>query len=421
MMRDYDVAYVRAQFPALARTINGHQVAYLDGPGGTQVPERVRDAVEDYLLHHNCNVEGSFATAQETDATIETARRALADFLGCSWNEVSFGANMTTLTMLLAQSLGRDLQEGDEVVITQLDHEGNRGPWQLLEDRGVVVREVPVNLEDCTLDWETFEQIVNPRTRIVAIGYASNAVGTVNDVKRAAALAHSVGALCFVDAVHFALHGSIDVKAIDCDFLACSVYKFFGPHCGVLYSRPEVAERVRTLKVRPQKGVAPYKFETGTLNHEGLAGAAEAVEFIADLGRHHAAPEEAAALAGVEGRRRAIVAGMRAVEAYEQPLAAGIMQTLAAVPGLRLYGPPSDSPRTSTVSFTLESKTATEVARALGELGLFVWDGDFYATRLVDLLGLQSRGGLVRVGLAPYNDTQEIDRLTTAIAAVAAS
>jgi cysteine desulfurase family protein (TIGR01976 family) len=415
-MSRFDVAYIRRQFPALARTVDGHPAAYLDGPGGTQVPQRVLDAVQRYLAQSNCNIHGVFATSEETDAMLKNAHEAFGDFLGCAWDEVGFGANMTTLTIMLAQGIGRDLKPGDEVVITQLDHEGDRGPWQLLEDRGVVVREVPVRLESCTLDWEAFERTVNARTRVVALGYASNATGTVNDVKRAAALAHSVGAWCFVDSVHYALHGAIDVKQVDCDFLACSAYKFFGPHVGVLYVRKELEERIRPLKLRPQEDWPPYRYETGTLNHEGIAGAAEAVEFIADLGRHEAAPG-----ADVASRRRAVVAGMQAIEAYEQPLARHLIDEFGAMPGLKIYGPPEGHPRTSTVSFTLDGFTAPEVARALGRQGLFVWDGDFFATRLVELLGLESRGGMVRVGLAPYNTAEEMERVIAAVGDLARS
>ncbi len=255
---------------------------------------------------------------------------------------------MTTLTLLLAQGIARTLRPGDEVLITELDHEGDRGPWQLLSDRGIVVREAPVDLETCTIDWDGWQALLNEKTRLVAMGYASNATGTVNDVRRAAAAAHAVGALMFVDAVHFALHGPIDVRDIGCDFLACSAYKFFGPHVGCLYVRREANEHVDPLKLRAQEDEPPYRFETGTLNHEGIAGAGEAVEFIADLGRHHADDP-----ATVAGRRAAVVAGMHAIEAYEQPLAARLIEGLSALPGVRIYGPPAGHPRTSTVSFTL--------------------------------------------------------------------
>lgn len=423
-MHQFDLAYVRNQFPALRRSINGKAVAYLDGPGGTQTPQRVLDAVGEYLAGHNSNIHGFFATSEETDDIIQQAHEAAGDFLGCDWDEVSFGANMTTLNLLLAQALRREMQPGDEIVITELDHEANRGPWLQLEEHGIVVREVPVDTATCTLDWEAFERLVGDKTRVVAIGYASNAVGTVNDVKRAAALAHRAGALCVVDAVHYALHGPIDVRDTDCDFLLCSAYKFFGPHIGLLYARRSVSARLRPLKLVTVEDVPPFNFETGTLDHEGIAGALAAIEFIADLGRRHeagvsAAPEGAERLAGLTGRRRAIVAGMLAMEAYEQPLAARLIEGLNDIRGVTIYGPPSGHPRTSTVSFTVEGFTAVEVARALGRQGLFVWDGHFFALRLVEKLGLLDRAGLVRVGLAPYNTVSDVDRVIAAVAALA--
>jgi len=415
-MSQYDVAYVRSQLPALKRMIDGRPAAYLDGPGGTQTPQRVLDAVCDYLANHNANTGGRFATSEETDATIAEAHRAGADLLGCEPAEVSFGANMTTLTYFLAEALGRRLQPGDEVVITALDHEANRSPWLQLAERGVVVREVPVDLATCTLDWTAFEALVQPgRTRVVALGYASNAVGTVNDVTRAAALARAAGAWSVVDAVHYALHGPIDVRAVGCDFLLCSAYKFFGPHVGLLYARREATAQVEPLRLATQYSEPPYVWETGTLNFEGLAGTTAAIDFIADLGERHVTLVEDRLPAGLKGRRRAVVAGMLAGEIYEQPLAKWLREQLAGIPGVTLYGPPEGSPRTSTVSFTLDGISAGEAARALGERGLFVWDGDFYAARLVELLGLAERGGLIRVGLAPYTTKDELDRLVTAV------
>jgi cysteine desulfurase family protein (TIGR01976 family) len=421
---EFDVRWVRSQFPALGRTVHGEPVAYLDGPGGTQTPRRVLDAVLDYLVNHNANIHGFFATTEETDAMIQHAHEAAADLLGCDWDEVSFGANMTTLNLLLAQALRREMSTGDEVVITELDHEANRGPWLQLEEHGIVVRQVPVDTASCTLDWGVFERLVSERTKVVAVGYASNAVGTINDVAGAAALAHRVGAVCVVDAVHFALHGPIDVRAIDCDFLLCSAYKFFGPHVGLLYGRKSVSARLTPLKLVTVEDDPPYLWETGTLNHEGLQGTIAAIEFIADFGRRHeaavaAAPEGAARLGGLTGRRRAIVAGMLAMEAYEQPLARRLIDGLGQIEGVTIYGPPAGHPRTSTVSFTLEGFSAVEVARALGEHGLFVWDGHFFALRLVEKLGLIDSGGLVRVGLAPYNTAAEVERVIAAVAALA--
>ena len=415
-MSRYDVAYVRSQFPSLKRNIDGRPAAYLDGPGGTQTPQRVVNAVRDYLVDHNANGGGRFVTGEETDATIAAAHEAGADFLGCEPAEVSFGANMTTLTYFLAEALGRRLRSGDEVVITALDHEANRSPWAQLAERGVVIREVPVDLATCTLDWTAFEALVQPgRTKIVALGYASNAVGTVNDVARAARLARAAGAWSVVDAVHYALHGPIDARAVDCDFLFCSAYKFFGPHVGLMFARRDATAQVEPLRLATQTPEPPYIWETGTLNFEGLSGTVAAIDFIADLGARHMGMIEDRLPAGLAGRRRAVVAGMLAGEAYEQPLAAWLRTQLADIPGVTLYGPPEGSPRTSTVSFTLDGFLAGEAARTLGERGLFVWDGDFFAARLVELLGLAGRGGLIRVGLAPYTTQGELERLVAAV------
>ncbi|NLE22768.1 MAG: cysteine desulfurase-like protein [Actinobacteria bacterium] len=419
-MSPFDVAYVRSQFPALKRMVDGRPAAYLDGPGGTQTPQRVIDAVADYLAHRNCNIHGAFVTSEETDAVVQAAHEAAADLLGCSWEEVSYGANMTTLAFLLSDAVSRDIEAGDEVLITQLDHEANRGPWLRLAERGAVVREVPVDLETCTLDWGAFERLIRPgKTRLVAVGYASNAVGTVNDVARAAALAREAGALSVVDAVHYALHGPIDVKAIGCDFLLCSAYKFFGPHVGIMYARRETTAVLEPVRLATQEPDPPCVWETGTLNHEGMAGTTAAIDFIADLGERHLGMVQDRLPAGLQGRRRAVVAGMLAGEAYEQPLAKQLRDQLAGIAGVTLYGPPEDTPRTSTVSFTLDGFQAGEVCRSLGSRGLFTWDGDFYARRLVDLLGLTPRGGLVRVGLAPYTTQGELERLVEAVADLA--
>jgi cysteine desulfurase family protein (TIGR01976 family) len=421
-MPQFDVAYVRSQFPALQRTIDGRPAAYLDGPGGTQTPQRVLDSVHEYLAVHNANIHGYFATSEETDAIIDEARRAGADLLGCGPDEVSFGANMTTLTYLLSEAIARGLAPGDEVIVTQLDHEANRSPWLRLAERGVVVREVPVDTQACTLDWDAFEALVHEgRTKVVAVGYASNAVGTVNDVGRAAELARSAGAFSVVDAVHYALHGPIDVRAIGCDFLLCSAYKFFGPHVGLMYARREATQVLEPLRLSTQEQEPPCVWETGTLNHEGLAGATAAVDFIADLGTRHLAMVDDRLPAGLTGRRRAVVAGMLAGEAYEQPLALWLRDQLAGIPGVTLHGPPEGTPRTSTVSFTLGGFRPEEACRTLGERGLFLWDGHFYAFRLVEVLGLLERGGLIRVGLAPYNTMGELERLVDAVGDLARS
>jgi cysteine desulfurase family protein (TIGR01976 family) len=423
MAARFDLVYVRKQFPALCREVNGRPAAFLDSPGGTQTPQCVLDAITKYLIESNANIHGQFVTSEASDRMLEEAHAAVADLLGCSADEVVFGANMTTLNLLLAQAIMRDLRPGDEIVITELDHEANRGPWLHLVERGVVVREAPVDPSSCTLDYDALEALINERTKVVAIGHASNAVGTVNDVARVVRAAKKVGALTVVDAVHMALHGAIDVRALDCDFLLCSIYKIFGPHVGVMYGRRSALERLRPLKLVTQDDGLPFRFETGTLNHEGMAGTVAAVDFIADLGRRHGGADEAPG--GATGgsrhdtRRRQIVAGMHAADAHEQPLAARLIEGLSELRGVTVYGPPAGHPRTSTVSFTLDRFTAPEVSRTLGERGLFVWDGHFYARRLVDKLGLLERGGLVRVGLAPYNTAEEVERVITAVGEIA--
>ncbi|MGE5542984.1 MAG: cysteine desulfurase-like protein, partial [Bacillota bacterium] len=370
----YDVEKCRGQFPSLTQEVNGYAAAFFDGPGGTQVPQRVIDAAVRYYTNSNCNTHGAFKTSRETDEILAGARQAMADFLGCSAGEVAFGNNMTTLNYALSRALGRTMKAGDEVVITDLDHEANRGPWLALEERGVVVRSVKVNLADCTLDYRDFESKVNARTKVVALGYASNAVGTINDVKWAAELAHSVGATCVVDAVHSALHLAADVKDIGCDFLLCSAYKFFGPHVGVMYGKRDLFERLGTYKLKPQDDRPPYKIETGTLNHEGIAGVTEAVNFIASLGGEDGATSGTAA-----SRRNRILAGFQAIESHERPLFRTLMDGLDSIPGTTMFGLPANARRTPTVSFRLKGKSPAEIAGYLGDRGIFVWDGDFYA------------------------------------------
>lgn len=416
-----DLSFCRSEFPSLGVSVNGHPAAYFDGPGGTQVPRRVMDAMIDYYSRMNANIHGLFKNSQETDALIDRARQALADLLNApSPRQIAFGQNMTTINFNLSRAIGRTIKPGDEVIVTELDHDANVAPWLALEEQGAVIKWVKVKTDTCTLDFADLEQKLSPRTRVVAMGHASNATGTVNDVKRATELAHSVGALMVVDAVHSTPHRVIDVQEIGCDFLLCSVYKFFGPHgVGVLYGKQEAFAALRTYKVRPQDEVPPTKFETGTLNHEGLAGAIAAVEFIADLGRRVRGGSAPLAPEGTPERRAQLVAGMEAIAEHEQPLVRMLLDGLGQVPGLRIYGPPAGHPRTPTVSFTLEGHRAPEIARTLGEQGLFVWDGDFYAKTVVEMLGLNERyGGLLRIGLAPYNTADEVSRLIKAVAAL---
>jgi cysteine desulfurase family protein (TIGR01976 family) len=418
----YDVEYIRNQFPALKLQVNGHAAAYFDGPGGTQVPQRVIDAVVDYLVRCNANAGGAFLTSRNSDQAITAARHALADFLGSDPDEVAFGQNTTTMLYQLAFALGREAGERNEIVITEIDHESNRGPWLALAERGFKIREVRFDTETCTVDMADFKAKLSEKTLVASFNYASNGVGTVSDVKEMIRLAHAVGAVTVVDAVHYALHGALDVKALDTDFLLCSAYKFFGPHIGVFYGRRDKFEQLPTYRLRVQSEKIPYRIETGTLNHEGIAGAGEAVEFIADLGCRFGNLEAGSTAASGKGwseRRRLVVAGMEAMENYEQPLAAKLIAELTALDKVKIYGPPEGHPRTSTVSFTIDGVPAAHVAAALGEKGLFVWDGHFYAVCLVERLGLIESGGLVRVGLSPYNTEGEIDRLLDAVGKLA--
>jgi cysteine desulfurase family protein (TIGR01976 family) len=389
---------IRTNFPALQRRHRGHPVAYFDGPGGTQVPGPVVDAMTEYLLNHNANTHWHYPTSEETDAMIASARSALADLLGASPAEVAFGANMTTLTFHLARALGRGWGPTDEVVITELDHHANVAPWRALErERGVTIRSVPMVPGTGQLDWTAFERALGPRTRLVAVGAASNALGTITDVARAAELARAAGALSFVDAVHYAPHLLVDVRVLQCDFLACSAYKFYGPHIGILYGRKDRLERLQVPKLDPAPDSVPERMETGTQNHEGMAGAAAAVEFLSSL-------------AAGGSRRERLVQSYGELHARGQALLERLWLGLAAIPGVTLYGPPPGQPRTPTVAFTVAGRSSEEVAAALAEQGVFVSNGDFYATTVVARLGLTAHG-LVRAGCACYTTEEEVERL----------
>ena len=392
---------IRPDFPALRREWRGKTLAYLDGPAGSQLPRPVIERVTDYLAHHNANTQGFFPTTRETDQILSEAREHLAAFLGAdSPREIVFGANMTTLTFWLSRALAREWREGDELVVTELDHQANVEPWrQAAGERGMGVRIVPFHRDTLTLDYEALDAAISSRTRLVAIGYASNAVGTINDVERAVAAAREVGAYSFVDAVHYAPHRPIDVQALGCDFLACSAYKFFGPHVGVLWGRQPLLEELPVIKLPPAPAVAPERWETGTLNHEGIAGAGAAVEWIAGLG------ENSGSL------RERVLAGMETIRAHESPLFRRLLSGLQEIPGVRIYGPPADAPRTPTVGFTVRGRDADEVAQRLADEGVCVWSGDFYASTVVDGLGLRERGGLVRAGIAPYVIGEDVERL----------
>ena len=399
---------IRARFPALRRTHRGRPVAYFDGPGGTQVPSAVAEAVTDYLLHHNANTHWRYPSSQETDAMLEGARVALADLLGAEPGEIAFGANMTTLAFHLARGLGRAWGAGDEIVVTELDHQANVAPWRALErERGVTIRMVPIVPETGLLDWSALERALSERTRLLAIGAASNALGTVSDVAGAVSLARAAGALTFVDAVHYAPHRLVDVRAIGCDFLACSAYKFYGPHVGVLYGRADRLAAVDIPKLEPAPDSAPERLETGTLNHEGIVGAGAAVEFLAGLA------------AGQGTRRERLRAVYDELDRRGLALIQRLLDGLGAIGGVRVYGPPSSAGRTPTVAFTVGGRHPDAVADALAEEAVFASTGDFYASTVVRRYGLDSRGGLVRAGCAAYTTADEVDRLLEGVARLA--
>ena len=408
-MPTLDVAWARAQFPALAQEVNGHPAVFFDGPGGTQVPQRVIDAMRDYLVRSNANTHGAFATSQRSDEIITAAHAAMADLLGCDADEVVFGPNMTTLTFALSRAIGRELRPDGEVVVTRLDHDANVAPWVALEERGAVIHTVDINVEDCTLDMADLGRQITERTRLVAVGYASNAVGTINDVAEVVRLAHAVGAMVFIDAVHYAPHGAIDVRALDCDFLACSPYKFFGPHTGALYGKREHLTRLRPYKVRPASDQIPGRWETGTQNHEGLAGVTAAIDYLADLGRRAAA---------VSTRRAALIAAYETIRPYERALATRLIAGLLEIPGLAFYGvraPLGFDRRVPTVAIRISGKTPRELAEFLAARGIFTWDGNYYALNLTERLGVESSGGMLRIGLVHYNTAEEVERLLAAL------
>jgi cysteine desulfurase family protein (TIGR01976 family) len=395
--RAADLTALRSVFPALERRHRGHRVAYFDGPGGTQVPRAVVSAMEDYLYHHNANTHWPYPTSEETDALITGARAALAEFLGAVPHEIAFGANMTTLTFHLARGLGRMWGPHDTVVITELDHHANIDPWRALaRDRGITVLSAPFVPETGQLDWNRLEELLSLRPRLLAIGAASNALGTITDVARAAAMARAAGALTFVDAVHYAPHELVDVTRIGCDFLVCSAYKFYGPHLGALFGRTELLQTLDVPKLAPAPESAPERLETGTQNHEGIVGAAAAVDFVASLGTGTT-------------RRARLASAFAELHARGRGLLQRLWSGLSAIDGVRLYGPDPSRPRTPTVAFTVASKPADAVARHLAERGVFVSSGDFYATTVVKRLGLED--GLVRAGCACYTTEEEVDRL----------
>jgi cysteine desulfurase family protein (TIGR01976 family) len=408
--KPFDIAWVREQFPSLKLQINGHAAAFLDGPAGTQVPKRVMDAVQNYFLTANANTYGAFLTSRRANEMILSARAAMADFFNCDSNDVVFGQNMTTMTFALSRAIARELKSGDEIVVTTLDHDANVAPWRALEEKGVVIRQVDIRESDCTLDLHDLKRKISAKTRLVAVGYASNIVGTINPLAEITQLAHAAGALMFIDAVHYAPHGPIDVKALDCDFLVCSPYKFFGPHLGTLYGKKEHLERFKPYKVRPATDVSPEGWETGTQVQELIAGIAAAVEYLAELGRH--------CDPSVKNRRQALLAAYRATRCYETTLISKLIEGLLAIPGLHIFGI-TDSKRfderCSTLSFRVGDHHPTEIATFLGDRGIFTWDGNFYALNLSERLAVEQKGGVLRVGLVHYNTAEEVDRLLAAL------
>ncbi len=409
-MPGFDIDWVRAQFPSLKLKVGGQPAVFFDGPGGTQVPQRVIDAMRDYLTGSNSNTHGAFATSRRSDEIIAAAHAAVADLLGCDADEVVFGPNMTTLTFALSRAIGRELKPGDELIVTRLDHDANVGPWAALEERGAIIRWVDFHSEDCTLDMEDLKRQINSRTRLVAAAYAANAVGSISDVAEIARMAHSAGAWAFIDAVHYAPHGLIDVRAIDCDFLACSSYKFFGPHGGALYGKRELLVTLRPYKVRPAPETVPERWQTGTQNHEGLAGIVAAIGYLAELGRR--------VRPSTKTRREQLVAAYEAIGEYERSLVERLICGLLEIPGLTFYGIRDKrrfNERTPTVAIRMEGFSPRQIAEYLGERGIFTWDGNYYALNLTERLGVEGSGGLLRIGLAHYNTAQEVDRLLAAL------
>lgn len=405
-----DLTWVRSQFPSLAQTVNGHPAVFFDGPGGTQVPQRVIDAISEYLAANNANTGGAYSTSRNTDRMIAEARAAMGDFLNCDADEIVIGPNMTTLTYGMSRAFGRELEPGDEIVLTLLDHDANFSPWKALEEKGVTIRTVAFNPADCTLDMHDLARKINSHTRLVAVGYASNAVGTINNVAEVVRLAKQAGALTYIDSVHYAPHGPIDVRALDCDFLACSTYKFFGPHMGVLYGKREHLTRLKPYKVRPLTDSSPNCWEWGTLNHECIAAIKACVDYWEALGRR--------AKPGVANRRAAILAAHEAIHGHERALLERMMAGLLAIPGLKLYGisdPRRFDHRCATFVVRVEGFTPLQLATKLGDGGFFTWDGNYYALNVTEQLDVEKTGGFLRIGLVHYNTMEEVERMLGAL------
>lgn len=410
-IKAFDVGWARAQFPSLQLQVDGLTAAFLDGPAGTQVPTQVLQAIQNYFVHANANTGGAFLTSQRTDRMIEATRAAMADFFHSEKDEVVFGQNMTTITFAISRAIGRELKPGDEILLTTLDHDANFTPWKALEEKGVVIRQVDVLDADCTLDMDDLKRKLNSKVKVVAATYASNAVGTINPVAEIVKLTHWAGAMAYIDAVHYGPHGLIDVKALNCDFLVCSPYKFFGPHMGTLYGKREHLARLKPYKVRPATDQVPERWETGTQVHELIAGIGGAVEYLTELGRHCAGNDSLS-------RREALGAAYAATVAYEKTLITRLIDGLLAIPGVKIYGitdPARFDERCSTLSLRIGNHHPTAIATYLGERGIFTWDGNYYALNLSERLGVESQGGMLRIGLVHYNTMEEVERLLAAL------
>ncbi|HJT59117.1 MAG TPA: cysteine desulfurase-like protein [Ktedonobacteraceae bacterium] len=419
-MQLLDLSSYRRYFPSLALEVDGKQAIYFDNPGGTQVAQQVIDAMVAYFLEANANSHGAFLTSHRTDEVITNARSAMADFLHASSpNEIVFGPNMTTLTFAFSRAIGKTLQAGDEIVVTVLDHDANVAPWLALQEHGVVIRTVDVHPENVTLDMEDMRAKIGERTKLVAVGYASNAVGTINDVATIIHWAHEAGALAWIDAVQFAPHGPIDVQALDADFLVCSSYKFFGPHLGILYGKAEHLERFPAYKVRPSSNDIPERWETGTLNHEGLAGLVGVIDYLAMLGREQSERYNNAFKSedrgrSYSGRQLELKVAMQAMMEYEHGLSAQLLAGLREIKGLQVYGitnPQDYAWRVPTITCNIEGHSPEELAEYLAANGIFAWNGNYYALGIMERLGLEERGGALRLGMAHYNTPGEIDRV----------
>ena len=399
-----NIEAVRSQFPALARMVGGRPAAYLDGPGGTQVPKSVIDAMADFMRSGGSNHGGSFVTSRETDAVAETARRAIADLFGAAPNEIAFGQNMTSLTLSVSRALGSTWTEGDNIVVTRLDHDANVWPWVIAaRDAGSDVRWIDFDPDNgCDLDTGTLGDLIDAHTRLVAVTHASNAVGTVTDVRPIIEAAHAVGARTYVDAVHYSPHGPLDVADLGTDFLAASAYKFFGPHTGCLYGSTEALTDVAAYKIRPAPDDPPGKWETGTQSFESLAGVTAAVDYIASLGNG-------------SSRRDRVLSALGTIGAYERAISARFLDGIAALPAATLYGRGTPDGRTPTFAVSVDGVHPDTVAARLGDLGIFVWSGDYYAVEVMSRLGLAGQGGLVRIGFVHYNTLEEVDRVVAAL------